>query len=189
MTYALFLLRVGTTERIQRFGRILTALEGSADIHSPDSVLQLTPAECASVATTLDGPVYLGVKTRLPLLLRLDELLSAGGVTHHPDVITVEHVMPQNPAPGSGWVSTFPAPDVRDSWVHRLGNLALLPRRKNSQAGNLDFIPKKTQYFVRNGTTTFALTTQIVNSTVWDEKTLHKRQADLLAVMKKEWRL
>jgi hypothetical protein len=35
----------------------------------------------------------------------------------------------------------------REKWVHKLANLVLLTRRKNSQAGNLDFPEKKSKYF------------------------------------------
>lgn len=75
---------------------------------------------------------------RLPLLLRLDEMLSGGSAIYNLP-ITVEHVLPQNPSAGSRWLADFPSEADRDLWVHRLANLVLLTLRKNSQAGNLDF--------------------------------------------------
>ncbi|MCA9156206.1 MAG: HNH endonuclease [Planctomycetales bacterium] len=64
--------------------------------------------------------------------------LSGGGATYDHAIITVEHVLPQNPKSGSQWERWFPNPAVREQWVHRLGNLALLSRRKNSSASNYE---------------------------------------------------
>jgi len=35
----------------------------------------------------------------------------------------------------------------REAWLHRLGNLMLLSRRKNTSLGNLDFADKRERYF------------------------------------------
>ena len=62
-------------------------------------------------------------------------------------------------------------------WVHRVANLVLLTRRKNSQAGNFDFDKKKKQYFMSaGGTSPFALTTQVLMSSTWTEEVLVRRQ-------------
>ena len=37
--------------------------------------------------------------------------------------------------------------EQRDAWLHRLGNLMLLSRRKNTSLGNLDFANKRVRYF------------------------------------------
>ena len=51
--------------------------------------------------------------------------------------------MPQSVKSGSGWERAFPDEDVRKEQTHRLGNLVLLSRQKNSGASNLDFREKK----------------------------------------------
>jgi len=58
-------------------------------------------------------------------------------------VITVEHVLPQNIKEGSEWASLFDQPE---EYVHKLGNLVLLRRRKNAKAQNFDFAKKKKSY-------------------------------------------
>ena len=83
----------------------------------------------------------------------------------------------------------FPDTDARERWTHRLANLVLLSRRKNTRASNYEFEKKKKEYFQRDGVTTFALTTQVVNKSEWTPAVLEGRQRDLIDQLKKEWRL
>lgn len=47
----------------------------------------------------------------------------------------------------SSWAKDFPDESGRKAWTHKLGNLALLVRTKNSKVSNLPFAEKKTRYF------------------------------------------
>ena len=69
---------------------------------------------------------------------------SAGGASYDHKIITVEHVLPQNPNPDSKWVKVFDA-EARAKWTHRLGNLVLLPRRKNRRGAELRLRPQEEQ--------------------------------------------
>jgi len=64
----------------------------------------------------------------------------------HFETLSVEHVLPQNPADESRWVKDF-TEDQRTEWTDRLGNLVLITRRKNSSQGRLDYDEKKKRYF------------------------------------------
>src|SRR3546814_20104494 len=77
------------------------------------------------------------------------------------------------------------SPQERSAWVHRLGNLALLNRKKNSAAGNYDFARKKDAYFSKGGTCAFPLTTQVLQQDEWTVPVLETRQADLLDVLER----
>ena len=44
---------------------------------------------------------------------------------------SVEHVLPQRPAPGSQWLSDFPDEEERFSACHSIGNLALMDYAEN----------------------------------------------------------
>lgn len=66
-----------------------------------------------------------------------------------PKVISVEHILPQNPKSDSQWVQDFDN-EQREKWTNKLGNLIILSRRKNSSLGNLDFIQKQQKYFKGN---------------------------------------
>lgn len=123
------------------------------------------------------------------MLLRLDRALSSGGVTHDLPIITVEHVLPQNPSSNSSWTEVF-TPDQRAHWVHRLANLVLLTRRKNSGMGNKDFAIKKSGYFTgATGATPFALTSQILGQGAWTPGVLEARPKELIFHLQGLWRL
>lgn len=73
---------------------------------------------------------------------------------------------------------------------HRLANLVLLTRRKNSEASNLDFGDKKERYFLSaRGVSPFAVTTQVLREPAWTPMLLEQRQSDLLAELSTLWRL
>jgi hypothetical protein len=139
----------------------------------------------------LAGPVYetYSARTIALLLLRLDRILSDGTAAYQYDVVSVEHVMPQHPAPNSQWRNWVSDDAQHLAWVHRLANLVLLSRKKNSSAGNREFSWKKDTYFTRNGVSGFALTTQVLQHHDWTLDVLEERQDSLLAAMEKHWRL
>lgn len=128
-------------------------------------------------------------RVRLYVLLRLDSALSSGGASYEHPLITVEHVLPQFPAVGSIWRTWFSDAE-REYWTHRLANLVLLTRRKNSEASNYDFELKKHKYFAtKSGVSPFALTTQVLGEDEWTPALLEKRQAALVSALAALWRL
>jgi hypothetical protein len=119
-----------------------------------------------------------------------DGLLSEGVAKYEHNVISIEHVLPQNPAEGSEWGTDFPDPTEREALVYRLGNLVLLSRKKNSAARNYDFEKKKSRYFATDGKgSPFVLTTQVLGEGSWTADVIRKRQANLLGRLKTLWRL
>lgn len=63
--------------------------------------------------------------------------------------VSIEHILPQNPSSTSKWCKDF-TPDQRAYYTHKLGNLCLIGRRKNSSLGNLDYKEKIDRYFSKN---------------------------------------
>ena len=181
--------RADITRRIDRYGRVLEAIERGDDLTAQGSPLQLTPDEQSETRTALNGDLYAVTRIRLYVLLRLDSALSSGGASYDHPLITVEHVLPQSPKPGSQWREWF-TDQQRAEWVHRLANLVLLTRRKNSQASNQDFHTKKNGYFTgAGGISPFVLTTQVLQEQQWTPDLLRTRQAALLATLATLWRL
>jgi hypothetical protein len=190
LAYGLFLTRADPSERIRRYGKLLGSIQSGEDLFSDKSPLQLDDSEKKVVRQTLDGDIYTVTRIRLPLLLRLDELLSGGSAVYNLPIISVEHVLPQNPPASSHWLTDFPNEADREKWVHKLANLVLLTRRKNSQAGNLDFSAKKSKYFsTKAGVANFALTSKVLAETAWTPETLERRQLELIGAIEKLWRL
>jgi hypothetical protein len=181
----------GLNDRIERFAKVTAEIEAGKDLFADTSALQLEPPEQLAFYKRLDGPIYdeLSAKARTPVLLRLDSLLSGGGASYDYAVISVEHVLPQTPKPGSKWLEWFPDPSVRVGTVHRIGNLALLTRKKNSQASNWEFDRKKDSYFRRGGVSPFVLTTQVIDKKEWLPSVVSARQAQLMDMLEKHWRL
>lgn len=190
LAYGLFIRRADTYERIERYGDVLAEFGRSDDDARGDSALDISEAEKMEIRERLAGDVYLVTRARLPLLLRLDGMLADAGASYDHKIITVEHVLPQNPTTDSEWLRTFPDEDTRESWTHKLANLVLLSRRKNSAASNWDFQRKKREYFQRKGvSTTFALTTGVLDEDEWTPEVLRRRQRELVQRLIAEWQL
>lgn len=180
--------RVYATPRSQRYLDLLKQLDAHGGLES--SAFQLTPTEKDQTRRMIDGDLYMMTRIRRYVLLRLDALLADNpGATYDHKIITVEHVLPQNPKADSQWQQDF-TEEERTEWTHRLGNLLLLNRRKNSQAQNYDFAVKKQRYFLAGGgVPVFALTTQVVHHTEWTPDTIRNRQEQLLGRLTEEWNL
>lgn len=185
----MMIFRADINYRIDRYGEVLAAIAEGQDLFEVNSPLQLTEDERKNVINALDGPIYTVVKIRLPVLLRLDEALSRGEATYEYPVITVEHVLPQTPDEGSQWLRWWPDEELRNDNIHRLGNLALLSGRKNSQASNFEFERKKREYFQRSGVSPFTITTQVLQEEVWTPEIVNKRQILLIDTLKRVWDL
>lgn len=190
----MMIMRSNVTDRIGRYSKLLTAIEqqDKVDLYAPDSPLQLTSEEQSVIIKILDGDIYLMPKIRLYVLLRLEAALADCGVTFDYPIITVEHVLPQNPAKDSLWLKWFPDHQEHQNYVHRLGNLVLLSHRKNSEARNYEFDNKKDKYFnskSKSGVAPFVLTTTVIKENTWTPVVIEQRQKELIDKLKKVWRL
>lgn len=182
--------RYGINERIERYGKILNDIEKKEDLFADDSPLQLSDEESLLFVKELNGDIYqLVPKRRMYILLRLDSALSDGSAVYDHAVVSIEHVLPQSPEKGSKWIEWFPTQNQRDFYVHRLGNLLLLNRKKNSSARNYEFDRKKNSYFTKGGVSPFPLTTQAISENEWTPEVVAKRQKQLLETLKDVWRL
>lgn len=185
----LMIMRANINQRLERYGRLLGAIESGDDLYRENSPLQLTDGERERILEVLDSDLYHVPRIPRPVLLRLDAALSAGEARYDHKIISIEHVLPQNPPLDSEWLEWFPDEEMRGEWTHRLGNLVLLSKRKNGQASNFDFQRKKREYFQRNGVSPFAITTEVINEEKWTPEMLEDRQERLLEKLKGVWRL
>jgi hypothetical protein len=189
--YSMLARKAGVNERIERFSALTRAVELGSDLFATSSPLQLSPEEQYRTYAALNGPLYETHSSRALalLLLRLDHLMSDASASYQHEVVSVEHVMPQQPAPNGQWAAWVPDKVMHQLWVHRLGNLALLSKKKNSSASNRDFDWKKSAYFTKGGITAFALTTQVLQYTDWTTEVMQQRQDSMLAKLETHWRL
>jgi len=191
LSYAMLVMKWGINERIDRFSKLTGWIMSGESPTAKESPIQLTPHEQYIAYAALDGPLYTShsARAKSTILLRLDSLLSGGGATYDYPTVTIEHVLPQNPLPTSKWMEWFPDEKDRLIWVHRLGNLALLTRKKNSSASNYDFDTKKRAYFSKGGVSPFVLTTQVLEKNSWGPNEVRERHKQLLEAFEKHWRL
>jgi hypothetical protein len=191
LAYSLLIRKAGINERIERFSQLTAAVAKGSNLAEDTSPLQLTSTDQFEVYAKLEGAFYesFAARARTTILLRLDMLLSEGDAQYDYMTITVEHVLPQSPADGSSWLAWFPTENDRIRWVHTLGNLALLTRKKNSAASNYEFERKKQSYFAQGGISPFVLTTQVLSQSQWTPTVVSERQKQLLTLLEKHWRL
>ncbi len=189
LAYGLFIRRANINERIDRYAQVISAIESEDGLFEDNSPLQLSAGEKSEILERLNGDIYTQVRLRTPLLLRLDSVVAEEGASYQHSIVSIEHVLPQSPEKDSQWVQWFPDEEVRSRWTHRLANLVLLSRRKNSRASNYEFERKKREYFQKHGTTTFALTTKVVDQSEWTPAVLECRQQELIGALRKLWRL
>lgn len=184
--------RTNVNRRIERYARLLGAIEAEEDLYISTSPLQLDEQDKAEILNALDSDVYnINVRARSYILLRLDRQISADPAYFNRDLNpTVEHVLPQNPKAGSVWYSNFTLQD-RESLTNKLGNLVLLTRNKNSEAGNYEFTRKRDTYFAgQKGVTNYSLTVSVLaHKGDWTPDTVRKRQKKYIDTLSTLWRL
>ena len=195
LTSYIYLSAKNINDRIYRFGDILKQLENDLDCSKELKIpnkLYLTDEEKQEFKLLLDGNVYQLVSPRRNyLILRMDSMISDGAATYNlqKDSLTIEHVLPQTIKDGSQWSSWWDV-DNHKLWVHRLANLVPLNRRRNSSASNLEFKDKKEKYFKgNNNVSSYALTTQVLDTEEWTPDIVAQRQDNLLSRLYKEWEL
>lgn len=188
---SLFIRGAGVNERIERYAKVIAEIESGKDISSKDSSLDLSEVEIQKTLEVIEGDIYhMSKRSRNYLLLRLNAWLSDGLEWIDYKILTVEHVLPQKVNDGSYWAQQWPDQSTRELWLHKLGNLLLLSRRKNSEAQNYDFLKKKEKYFTgRSGVAAFALTTTVLHQKDWTEQVVKERHDQLVGKLKSGWQL
>jgi hypothetical protein len=177
--------------RIERYATLLRSLEKPHSMASPVVAVELTVHEQSNLRRVLQSDIYLmTARRRNYLILRLDSFLVDGAATYDPTVLTIEHVLPQTVDDDSVWAKQWPNAGDRHLWLHRLANLVPLTQRRNSAAQNYDFERKKKAYFGgKQGVSSYALTTQVLNTATWTPAVVEQRQADLLEMLSNKWEL
>lgn len=96
---------------------------------------------------------------------------------------SVEHLLPNNPAPASRWMTDFKDPDER-YWAHgSLGNLALVESRLQETLGIHDFPVKRSILMRESQFERFRSTAGIVShvATAWTAVDIEARTAAMSA--------
>lgn len=178
--------------RMDRYKWLLVEMDARPDssIDNPLVNVELTEWEKEQFVEALDGSIYtMTPQRRNYIVQRLDSFVSDGGASYNTKLFTIEHVLPQTPAPDSEWMRLWPKEEQRKLWLNRIANLVPLTRQRNSAAQNYDFATKKAKYFQTKNTSSFTLTTQVISKDTWSPDVVSQRQKDLLEVFSEKWEL
>lgn len=193
----LFVLNRNVNKRVERYKPILSQFFDSDAGKPRDTVddaqlkaaMEVSQADQDEAIAKLESDVYENQKACEYVLLRLDYSKS----DNPPDyddmkIITIEHVLPQNPDANSEWRQLF-TEDERKNYAHKLGNLILLTKKKNSKCQNFDFTKKKDQYFDKDSYTAFRITQEVKNEIAWTPDVVRQRQANAVNKLQEVWKL
>ena len=180
-------------QRMERYKWILVEMESRPDnnLTAPLENIELTDWEKLQFIDALNGEIYsMTAKRRNYIIQRLDSFLSDGGATYNTKLFTIEHVLPQHPSADSEWMKLWPDTQTQRFWLNKIANLVPLTRQRNSAAQNYDFNTKKIKYFQsKNGTSSYTLTTQVINIAAWTPEVVEARQKDLEEIFISKWDL
>ncbi|AKG15754.2 DUF262 domain-containing protein [Moraxella bovoculi] len=137
------------TSRIYNMNDIISQIE------KIENSSELLNHECLkidnnSILHFINGDIYGKRQARYILLLANYLYLDEKTEFVIPDtIISVEHILPQNPSENSQWRQDFDD-ESREQWTNKIGNLIIITRKKNSAQSNKDFVQKKEKYFKAN---------------------------------------
>lgn len=166
------------TNRVENVNQIIKEIESSTDTKAllASNVFDFNKDDLARVLT---GSIY-GRKFAKYILLKID-MSYLGNTTklNPPDMISVEHILPQTPELSSLWCKDYSDED-REKWTNRLGNLIFLSRRKNTAQSNYDYTRKRDKYF-RGNIELFSNSVRIMKDyPAWELKDLKKNHEEML---------
>lgn len=171
------------TERIDNMNTVIKAVEGAS---TPKALFATDcfAIDSDSFARAVDGAVY-GKKFTRYLLLKLDYFYQDQSSRMTFETLSVEHVLPQNPEDSSQWNSDF-TEDEKKEWTHKLGNLVLITRAKNSSQGRLDYKAKRTRYFEKS-ITTCPNSLRVLTQNKWTPVELKANHKTVIAMIHKHY--
>lgn len=171
------------SSRIDALNKIMVEVEMAS------SPMDLQKSDCFNFDTekflsNIQMDVYGHFYTK-PLLMLLEYEEQDNSIDKAFNQISIEHILPQTPSATSKWVADFTV-EQRREMTHKIGNLCLIGRRKNTSLGNLDYIDKRKRYFEKN-INSFARSLQIYNKypNQWTPIEFEENQAITISKIKK----
>jgi len=182
---------IGTdpNKTIERYVTVIRDLKAKRAASSP--ALDFTAAELARILECLrDARFGQRERFRMPVLLKLNDLL--GGAVEAIDAksVSCEHVLPRNPPDRSPWRGLFRTADRTrydgGSYVNTLGNLAILSHEDNRLADTHPFAAVKRKILKNSA---YALANDAAEAKAWTPEIVKQRTARLVDLLIEHWRL
>lgn len=131
-------------------------------------------------AATFDARRYAG-----RILRRISAEIGQDPGPIHPDLCTIEHVLPCGFVDKSGWRRDFKTGKSVKSHSHKLGNLTLLTGIENREAGSRDWIEKRPIY----ANSHFKLARDMSVFETWDVQAIDARTDRMIRILFDAWEL
>jgi len=186
------------TTRIEAMNAVIKAIESVSSLEGQSQEEKIQALfdsdvfnfESSDFLTQLEHNTIYGRRFARYILRKVDYLLQ--GPMHQDkrvsfNQMSVEHILPQTPKEDSQWLKDFTLEEVEE-WKHKLGNLVLISRRKNSSQGRLDFTEKKTKYF-KDSIESFPNSIRVMQKSKWTIKELTGNHSELISKLKAHYKL
>ena len=174
-------------ERFSDYVNIINIIE--LNIKSVDVVSVLGDLESKdryddAIKKACERPDFYNAGFSKYFLLRLELVNSEFDNPKYYAVKSVEHVLPQNPAPGTDWMDWYDDAE-REALVHSIGNLVLLSKGKNAAASNKGFIPKKDTY-LKGRVSEFPRSIKVLSYDSWEASAIAARANEAVTTLLNE---
>lgn len=177
-----WILQFTSTQRIENMNRILKQIELAS---TPSDLLEnaeLFKVDKQALRNILNKNIY-GRRFARYILLKY-EYLESDNTVHLADykTISVEHILPQSPSTTGKWIEDFNT-EQRQFWTHKLANLVLISKRKNSSLSNLEFEKKREKYLQKRIDVFAGSKVFILTADEWKPDVLSARQNKMLDLL------
>lgn len=136
------------TRRIERMNDVIEVIEkshNSQDIIN-SNVFQNSQEALNSFIRNINEFDLYGRRHCYYILSKLNYINSSNSTKIINPILSIEHILPQNPERSSEWMASF-NDEQREKLTNKLGNLMLINGKKNSKLGRKQFKEKKDIYF------------------------------------------
>ena len=152
------------------------------------SALDLSAKEKAEARAALaDNRFAIRDRFRMPLLLKINDLLAGAVQDVDPKTVSCEHILPRNALAGSPWRTAFAGGGKYQGgrYVHMLGNLTVLAHDENRRADTHPYAQKR-MIFKRSS---FAIAKEAATWRDWTPEVIQARSQRLSKLLIDHWRL
>ena len=125
---------------------------------------------------------------RMPVLLKLNDLLAKEAQPIDPRNVSCEHILPVNPPRSGYWRKSFRGRDGRFNgsvFTHMLGNVTILTHLQNREADNSPYDVKR-RILKTSG---FALSKHAATEKIWNAEVVARRSDAFFDLLARCWRL
>lgn len=188
LTFLLKVLAVGGTRRNKRTTQMIQALRRGNSLEI-DQAFAISREEQRAVGHHLRDIHHRNPALAKLILMRIEDEMAGAPLLLSTSELSVEHILPQRPPSASRWRAVFG--EQRETCLHSLGNLALIPPGLNDRLRNKDFDVKLKMLGSADveSLPPLRVNEDVISATEWTPERVLEREARLYAVLARLWRI